>query len=410
MSSELVPIEVHRDRVLAASHRLPAETVPLVDALGRVLADDVTARFELPPWDNSGMDGYAVRFADIGSPSPEHPTVLDVVADLPAGTDLDPALLPGQAARIMTGAPVPSDADTVIPLELTDQGTERVSIDGARPFGAHVRRRAEDRAVGDLIARGGTCLSSRAVSAIASAGHASVDVVRRPRVAVIATGSELVAPGEPIGRGQIPDSNSLLVAGLVAETGALVVSAERVADDVEALAAAVARAETVADVVVLTGGVSVGAYDPVKALFAGSSTVAFAKVSMQPGKPQAFGTLPSGALVFGLPGNPVSVWISFDVFVRPALLTLLGRLDVLRPVVSAVAAEGWRTPGGRTQYLPGLISDDGSGRTIAPASKRGSGSHLVGSLAGANGYAIVDPSIAEVLAGDTVSVVEVEQR
>lgn len=397
----LITVEEHRARVLAAAAPLPVESVPLAAAHGLCLAEPIAAREPVPPWRNSAMDGYAVRHADL---APGLPAELRVVADLPAGSGLDPALGPGEAARIMTGAPLPTDADTVVPIELTDRGTETVRIESDPGPGRHVREAGEDKAPGDPVAPAGAVATPEVISALASTGHGAVPARRRPRLAVIATGSELVEPGRPLERGRIPDSNSLLVAGLAREAGAEVAAALRVGDDAGELERAVAGCAA-ADLVVLTGGVSVGAHDPVKELFSGGDEVRFDRVSMQPGKPQAFGRLAAGPLLFGLPGNPVSAWVSFHVFVEPALRAMQGRSPVVPEPVPAVARSPWRARTERDQYLPAVIADGPEGRTVAPAAAGGSGSHLVGSLAGANGYAIVPAGAGRVAAGDVVATV-----
>ena len=411
-----VPVAEHLARVLAATPRLSAERLPLAQAAGRRIAEDVHALVPVPPWDASAMDGYALRYADVAGPGP---VTLHVVADVPAGSVDDPRLSAGQAVRIMTGATVPTDADAVVQLEHTDRTDTLAALPPTvtvlRPPtpAMHVRRAGEDRQVGDLVVPAGTLARATVLSALASTGHATVPVSRPPRVAVIATGSELLAPGEPLRRGHIPDSNSLLVAGLVAETGGEVVLADRVPDDPAALAAALQRAAALGpDAVILTGGVSAGAFDPVKQLFTGSSDVTFTKVAMQPGKPQAFGRLPGGALLLGLPGNPVSVWVSFQVFVRPALLTMQGaEPSAVQPQpVRARAGVDWRTPTGRTQYLPARLEPGVEGWTVTPAAAGGSGSHLVGSLAAADGYAIVPAGTDGVRAGDLVDVVLTDRR
>jgi molybdopterin molybdotransferase len=404
--SALRSVEEQQARVRAAVRAVGTESVPLAGAAGRVLAEPVRAAADLPPFDNSAMDGFAVRAADVAAASAASPAVVRVVADLPAGTADDPSLAPGEAARIMTGAPTPSDADAVVPFEDTAGGLadslETAHVLRAPAPGAAIRRRGSDVRAGEIVVPAGTVLGAYQLAAVAAAGHHTVVVARRPRVAVVSTGSELVAPGEPIGRGQIPDSNGTLLAALVTDAGGELVLVERVADTADAVAAVVARAlDARADVLVFSGGVSAGAYEPVRAAFEGGGDIEFAKVAMQPGKPQAFGTLPSGALVFGLPGNPVSVAVSFEVFVRPALAAMQGR-DPQRALVPLRAATGWRTPPGRRQYLPAVV--DLAAGTVAPATAGGSGSHLAGSLARATAWAIVPAEVEAVAAGDVVDV------
>ena len=408
----MTTVAAQLDHVLAAVAALPAHESTLDAAYGRRLAQDVLTLVPIPAWENSAMDGYAVRHDDVAQASPENPVTLRVVADLPAGSPLDPPLAPGECARIMTGAVLPTDADAVVQLEHTDRTdplapvAATVTVLHAPEPGLHVRGIGEDMGIGTLVAAAGTLATGAVLSGLASAGHGTVLVHRAPRVAIIATGSELVAPGAPLLRGQIPDSNSLLIAGLVRRAGGEVVAVEHVVDDPAALEAALERAAA-SDVVVLTGGVSAGAYDPVKQVFDGSSDVRFARVAMQPGKPQAFGTLPGGAILFGLPGNPVSAWVSFHVFVRPALLALQGasEAEVRAAPATARAGADWRTPVGRTQYLPALLSLVDGALVAVPVARRGSKSHLVGSLAAANGYAIVPAEVDSVRAGDVVDAV-----
>ena len=401
--------------VLSAVRRTPLEACPAAEALGRTLAEPVLARVDIPAFDNSAMDGFAVRRADAAEASPEHPARLRVVADLPAGTGDDPPLRPGEAARIMTGSPGPSAADAVVPFEDTTGGLEdslgEVLVERAPAPGAHIRRRGEDAVVGDEIVPAGIRLGPLQLGAIAAAGVGEAVVAAAPRVAIVSTGSELAGPvalgparPEPLPRGMIPESNGVLLAGLVAEAGADVVLRERVVDDGAALLAVLARAaEAGADVVVMSGGVSAGAYEVVRQTLGG--TMDFAKVAMQPGKPQGFGRAEDGTLLFGLPGNPVSVAVSFETFVRPALLAMQGRADLRRPILRLPAAVGWRTPRGRRQYLPAAIDRADPGAwTVRPATAGGSGSHLAGGLARAEAYAVVPAEVDAVAPGDAVDV------
>ncbi len=403
----LVAIEDHLAAVLAAATPLDAVTVPVPAARGRTLREPVRAAVDIPVFDNSAMDGFAVRFDDVADAAPDRPVTLRVVADLPAGTSLDPALAPGEAARIMTGSPVPADATAIVPFEDTSGGLadslDRVEVLRApsRP-GIHVRRRGEDARAGDELLPPGTLLGPLQLAAAAAAGVAEVVVSRMPRVAVVSTGSELVAPGTALERGQIPESNSELLAGLAAEAGAEVVLRLSVGDDGDGPREAVAAAELLgADVVVFSGGVSAGAYEVVKGTL--GDVMAFTKLRMQPGKPQGFGRTPAGTLLFGLPGNPVSAAVSFEVFARPALLRLQGRTALSRPVLRMPAATAWRTPPGRTQYLPVSIDrTDPSAWRAVPATR--GGSHLAGGLGRAEAYAVVPADVDAVAAGDPVDV------
>lgn len=402
----MITVAEHLGRVMAETVPLRVERMPLAKVRGLCLAEPLTALQPVPPWDNSAMDGYAVRAADLAGAGPESPVSLRVVADLPAGTSLRPAIGAGEAARIMTGAPVPPDADAVIPVELTDGGTGTVRITAAPGEKRHIRRAGEDKRAGDPVANAGDPATPETISALASVGYGEVPVRRRPLMAVISTGDELVEPGSDAGYGRIPDSNSLLVSGIARDAGAVVEFVERVGDSEGELERALDRCAGRADLIVLTGGVSVGAYDPVKALFSDGSEVRFDRVSMQPGKPQGFGRLAAGPLLFGLPGNPVSAWVSFHVFVTPCLRTMQGFRETLAPAVPALALTGWRGRDERDQYLPAVIGHDATGcRTVAPAAAGGSGSHLVGSLARANGYAIVPAGEKPVEPGDLVETV-----
>ncbi|MGN7969234.1 molybdopterin molybdotransferase MoeA [Microbacterium sp. 22296] len=400
----LLTVEQHRDRILAAVASLPSERVALADASGRTLTESVLAAHDLPGFDNSSMDGFAVRFVDVEGADADRPVTLRVVVDLPAGTDDDPALSPGEAARIMTGAAVPADADAIVPFEDTAGGLadslDTVEVRRApAASGAFIRRRGGDTHAGDTVLSPGERLGAFALAAAAAAGVDAVSVARRPRVAVISTGSELVAPGTAPGRGQTPDSNATLLAALVAAADADVELVDRVGDDPAGIDAVLERSRR-ADVVVFTGGVSAGAYEPVR--LALSDRIAFDKVAMQPGKPQAFGVLDDGRLVFGLPGNPVSVAVSFEVFVRPALLAMQGRAAIDRRLARLTASESWTTPPGRRQYLPAAI--DLAAGTVRPATAGGSGSHLAASLARAEAFAIVPAEVSTVSVGDPLDV------
>ena len=405
--SGLRSVEEQLARVLAAVRTLPTEVVPVGTSAGRTLAAPAVAAHDIPLFDNSAMDGFAVRAADVAPAGPGHPVSLRVVADLPAGVSDDPTLSEGEAARIMTGSPTPTDADAIVPFENTAGGLadslDIVEVLEAPAAGAFIRRRGADLHAGDVVITAGERMGPFQVAAAVAAGIDEVAVVRAPRVAIVSTGSELTGPGEPVRRGLIPDSNGPLLEHLVPASDAEVVMVARVPDDGDAVAEATAAARAAgADVIIFTGGVSAGAYEPVRAAFDGHGEVEFAKVSMQPGKPQAFGTVGDGCLVFGLPGNPVSVAVSFEVFVRPALLALQGRSVIHRAHVTMTAAEAWTTPPGRRQYLPAVV--DLAAGTVRPATAGGSGSHLAGGLAQASAFAIVPGEVASVAVGDVVDV------
>ncbi|QMU96310.1 molybdopterin molybdotransferase MoeA [Microbacterium esteraromaticum] len=403
-------VEQQLELVLAQVRQRTPVTVGIDDAQGLTLASDARAVTAVPSFDNSAMDGFAVRWADVAEAAPEHPVTLRVIADIPAGSSADPAIRPGEAARIMTGSPTPTDADAIVPFEDTAGGLDD-SLDTAvvqrapRAQGAHIRRAAADTAAGDIVLAAGTLLGPRQLSALASAGIAHVEVAPRPRVAIVSTGSELVAAGSALRRGQIPESNGILLAGLASEAGAEVVLRRVVDDEGDGPAAAVAEArELDVDVIVFSGGVSAGAYEVVKQSL--GESMEFAKIAMQPGKPQGFGSA-DGMLMFGLPGNPVSAAVSFEVFVRPALLRMQGRAGIHRPQRLLPAAVDWSTPPGRRQYLPAVIDRTDPARPVVrPATAGGSGSHLSVGLGAAEAYAIVPAETERVFAGDLIEVME----
>lgn len=392
-------VEEYLASVLAAVRLVDAVSMPLGAALGRTLREPVIAQTDIPRFDNSAMDGFAVRFDDVSDAVGDSPAILRVVADLPAGIDLDPPLGPGQAARIMTGSPVPSDADAIVPFEDTAGGLAdslgMVHVLAAPPRrGMHIRRRGEDIHDGTELLPACVALGPLQLGAAAAANVADVVVSRRPRVAVISTGSELVAPGGLLRRGQIPESNSTLLAAAAAEAGAEVVLQTSVPDDSDQLTRALADASALgADAVIMSGGVSAGAYEVVKGTL---THMQFSSVAMQPGKPQGFAA--GHPMLFGLPGNPVSVAVSFEVFVRPALLAMQGRAMVHRRVLPLPVRDGWRTPPERRQYLPVIVEEGG----VRPATS--GGSHQAGGVARAEAYAIVPADLAAVASGDVVDV------
>ena len=399
----MIEVSAHLAAILAAVEPLAPEELPLDRARGRVLRHPVIAAVDVPGFDNSAMDGFAVRFDDVAAA----PAVLRVVADLPAGTGANPPLGPGEAARIMTGAPVPTDATAIVPFEDTRDGlagslSATEVLRAPRGPGAHVRRRGSDTRAGHTVGAAGLRLTAVRIAAIAASGVPSVRVARAPRVAVVSTGSELVAPGEPLRHGQIPESNSLLLAGLAEEAGAEVLLRTSVGDDGDGPRRAIVDAERFgADVVVFSGGVSAGAYEVVKNTL--GDLLTFTQVRMQPARPQGFGRTPAGTLVFGLPGNPVSAAVSFEVFVRPALRALEGDADLGRPTVRVALAEGWRVRPDRVQYVPVRLdrTDPARWRAVPPTpGTRGS----TRGLGDATAYAVIPSGERDLEPGDTVEV------
>jgi molybdopterin molybdotransferase len=397
-------VDEHLAEILAAVPTPDAVTVALRDAGGFTLAAPARARVDGPAFDSSAMDGFAVRAADAALASRDAPARLRVVADLPAGSGSDPALRPGEAARIMTGAAVPTAADAVVPLEHTvgglDHGGE-VEIVRAPAVGANIRRAGEDAEVGAEILPAGTRLGTLQLAALASVGVTEVAVAPRPRVAVISTGSELAPAGTALMRGMIPESNVPLLAGLVQEAGGIVVHTATVPDDVSEFERQLAAAaEAGADVVITSGGVGPGAYEVVRIALEGPIT--FVTVAMRPGRPQGFGRLPNGPLAFGLPGTPVGSAVSFEAFVRPALLAMQGRTDLHRPVMRLTSTDGWDARSGFRRYVPIAIDRTGAaGWTVRPAGAHGHSSVV---LAVTEGFAVIPPDTA-VQPGDHVDVI-----
>ncbi|MFD0270525.1 gephyrin-like molybdotransferase Glp [Streptomyces sp. NPDC127106] len=425
-------VDEHLADVLAAVRPLEPIELQLLDAQGCVLVEDVTVPVALPPFDNSSMDGYAVRTADVQGASEEFPAVLTVIGDVAAGSGELPTVGPGQAARIMTGAPLPPGAEAVVPVEWTDGGTgggaaagmapASAAPEGAggevrvhRPAGAraHVRARGSDVQAGDLALAAGTVLGPSQIALLAAIGRAAVRVRPRPRVVVLSTGSELVQPGEALTAGAIYDSNSFALAAAARDAGAIAYRVGAVADDAETLKAAIEDQLVRADLLVTTGGVSVGAYDVVKEALSSIGTgpdepdtgrMDFRKLAMQPGKPQGFGTIgPDHTPLLALPGNPVSSYVSFELFVRPAIRALMGLPDVSRPSVRAVLkADGaLGSPAGRRQFLRGAYDADSG--TISPVG--GSGSHLIAALAHADALLVVPEDVTSVEPGSELDVI-----
>jgi molybdopterin molybdotransferase len=373
------------------------ESVPVANSLGRVLAREVLSTASIPAFDNSAMDGYAVRWSDIAAV----PTRLRIVGDVPAGSDADPDAAPGECVRIMTGAALPTFADTVVPVEQTqDEGAEVVVLEAPFRQGAHVRKAGEDVGRGAVVARIGMTITSGVAGAVAAVGVEHVAVRPRPRVSVCVTGDELVRGGY-LRRGQIYESNSVAVGSLLEHLGASLVRTDLVRDRPQQLVDWLDSAAPDSDLVVLTGGASVGAYDVVRDVITAAGGV-FRHVRIQPGKPQGWGVW-RGTPVVCLPGNPVSAVVSTEIFIRPMLDLILGRAAAAWH--TAVAGSDWTSPNGRRQVLPVTLGTDDAGRLVAvPAHAGGSGSHLVTSLAGADGYAMVTEETTAVHAGDRLSV------
>ncbi|MET9775463.1 gephyrin-like molybdotransferase Glp [Streptomyces sp. NPDC006367] len=424
-------VQEHLDDILATVRPLEPIELNLLDAQGCVLVDDITVPVSLPPFDNSSMDGYAVRVADVAGASEEFPAVLEVVGDVAAGRTDPPSVGPGEAARIMTGAPLPPGAETVVPVEWTDGGLGEGPVTAMRAAGltpedaggaegqvrvyrpaaagAHVRAAGSDVKSGDRALAAGTVLGPPQIALLAAIGRGRVRVHPRPRVVVLSTGSELVQPDEALAHGQIYDSNSFALTAAARDAGAIAYRVGAVADDPETLRDTIEDQLVRADLMVTTGGVSVGAYDVVKEALAHvadedepGSGVEFRRLAMQPGKPQGFGSVgPDHTPLLALPGNPVSSYVSFELFVRPVIRTLMGLTDVHRPTTTATltADKALTSPKGRRQFLRGSLADG----SVTPVG--GAGSHLVAALAHADALIVVPEDVESVEPGTEVEVV-----
>jgi molybdopterin molybdotransferase len=392
------PLEEARAEVLASVGLLDVEDVPIWEARGRVLATDVTAPENVPPWANSAMDGFAVRGADVA----EAGAVLDVVGDLPAGSTTDVEVAPGQAIKIMTGAPMPAGADTVVKVEDTTSDGSRVTVETAVQTGTSVRPAGGDLAEGDVVFSAGTRLTPMHVGVLATIGVGHPRVFRRPRVAFMSTGDELTPPESPgLAPGAIRDSNRPMLLSLLEDTGVETIDLGIVPDDTEALRHALDQGSK-ADVVMSTGGVSMGDYDVTKLVLQGDAHVDFWQVAIQPAKPFAFGHV-GDALFFGLPGNPVSVLVSFEQFARPSLLKMQGARAILRPQIVARAGEELDTDPEKTVFVRVLVEGLEQGSPTVMRSG-GQASNVLSAAATADGFALVPRGISRVEMGEEVTV------
>lgn len=390
--------------VLDGIRSLDPIELPLLDAQGLLLAEDIRASFPLPSFDNSAMDGYAVRATDTRDASFDQPVRLQVVGDVAAGARSRAGMGPGLAMRIMTGAPIPAGADAVIPLEDTDRGLARVAINRAVRAGECIRRAGEDLASGAPALGSGAALGPQQIALLAAVGRDRVTVRPRPRVIILSTGSELVEVGQQPGFGEVIDSNSYMIASAAKDAGADARRIGIVVDDHTKLLEALESQLLRADILVTTGGVSMGAFDVVKEALSELGTVEFTRVAMQPGKPQGFGHLGDGVPIFCLPGNPVSSLVSFEVFVRPAIRKLLGKRSLQRATVQAISQDSTRSPEGVRQYRRGVLHrEPGGGYSVSLMG--GAGSHLLGSLALSNCLVVVPEDQTQIVAGREVTVV-----
>ena len=396
-------LEEHRDAILAAVTAAEPVRLPLAACLGLVLCEDVTSLVDLPGFDNSAMDGYAVRAVDVSAADPDEPGTavrLPVVGEVAAGGVATRAVGPGEAVRIMTGAMMPEGADAIVKVEDTDGGTETVEIRAGVPVGTSVRPAGEDVKQGQVVLTSGMEIDARRVALLAATGHADALVRPRPRVAIVSTGAELVPPGEPLQPGQIHESNSYMLEAAVVASGAVAVRQATVDDDPAAVLSAVAALADDVDAIVTSGGVSMGAYDVVKESLRDHG-VDFVQVAMQPGKPQGFGLVGDRNVpLFALPGNPVSSYVSFEVFVRPALRRLMGRDLEQRTTLSARLEHALSSPPGRAQVARAVATHTEEGWRADPV--WGQASHFVADLARANAFVFIPAEATRVEAGEVV--------
>lgn len=409
----MISVEEALGRILANVRLLDPEEKPILDALGQVAAQDIVAEFDIPPLDNTAMDGYAVRAVDTARAAARSPVTLRVVGELAAGYLFDGTVEPGTAVRIMTGAPLPRGADAVVPFEETDEPSGRafgsfaksrdaVRILKAAAPGANIRNAAEDVRKGQAIIRAGAVLHPAQIGVLASLGKARVRVHRRPIVAILSTGDEVREPGQPLKPGQIYDSNAYSISAMVLANGGIPKRLGIAKDTVEALTEKL-REGLDADMLVTSAGVSRGDYDVVKDVLAKEGEVDFWTVRMRPGKPLAFGAFASGGRRvphIGLPGNPVSSMVSFELFGRPAIYKMLGREDWRRPVVRAIAEEPIANTDARRVFARAIVTQRDGRYYAALTGPQGSG--ILMSMAVANALAVVPEDVPGVQAGDEV--------
>src|SRR6188472_1737096 len=387
-TDRLSSVDEHVERIVESLEPLHPYDQPLLEALGLPVCENISAPMDLPSFDNSAMDGYAVYFDDVASASSDHPVHLPVVGEMAAGQTKHLALSPGTAVRIMTGAPVPQGSDAIVPVEWTDGGIASVRITRAPELDQHVRHRGEDVQTGDVLLEDGSILGPRQLGLLASVGRAQVRSRPRPRVVVMSTGAELREPGVELGHDSIYDANSYMLAAAARAAGAIAYRVGIVSDDPGEFGDALSDQLVRADLVVTSGGVSKGAYDVVKEVLSELGTVSFGEVAMQPGKPQGFGFVGEDATpIITLPGNPVSSYVSFEVFVVPAIRRMMGRLPYRRPLVHAACTTTFSSHRGKRQFVRAAFELGAEGARATPVG--GHGSHLVGDLAHANALIVV---------------------
>lgn len=398
---ELTPVDDHLAAILEMLGTPEPIELRLADALGLVLADDVVSAVSVPSFPNSGMDGYAVRAADVEAATGDAPVTLEIVGEVLAGSADLPTMTAGQCVRIMTGAPVPADADAVVPVETTSGGDGSTRVHRTVERGQNVRQPGEDLRPGQALVAAGRRLAPADLALLAAAGVTRVSCVPPPRVVILVSGDELVPAEHEPGPGQIRDVNGPMLAAMVRAAGGVPFSAGIVRDDRKALMYAFDTNLGHADLFICSGGASAGTHDLLPEVIGRLGEVTSVKVAMKPGMPQIRGRI-ANTPVIGLPGNPVSSFVSFEAFVRPAIRHLQGRRDVQRPTVTARAAETLTAPPAKRGYLRVTLSRDDQGWTAAPTGHQGS--HVISSIASADGLAVVPEDVTEIPAGEQVRV------
>ncbi|MGZ3559540.1 MAG: molybdopterin molybdotransferase MoeA [Thermodesulfobacteriota bacterium] len=397
----MMTVDKALDKILSHIHPLGFEKVSLLDALGRVIGEDVYARRDIPPLDNSAMDGYALRSVDVREASPDRPLQLEVIEDLPAGYISAKKLEKGKAIRIMTGAPVPKGADTVIPVEETKKENGSVLIFRAATSGENIRKSGEDVKKGDRVISEGDKVRPAEVGMLASVGRSFVSVYQRPLVAILCTGDELVDVDGDLDEVKIVSSNSYTLGAQVKDSGAIPLQLGIARDRKEEIEEKL-RQGIRADVLISSAGVSVGDYDFVKDVMKRlGMEMVFWKVAMRPGAPLAFGIIGEKP-VFGLPGNPVSSMISFEQFVRPSLLKMMGNRKLFRPAVEAVLKEDIKKMAGKRYFIRGSVSFEKNQYFVTSTGEQGSG--ILRSMVRANGLIVIPEEQEIVRAGERVKV------
>jgi molybdopterin molybdotransferase len=413
----MISIEEALERILSYVEELPAEEKPLLESLGQVLAEDIAAEFDIPPLDNTAMDGYAVRAGDTADATPDEPRALDVIGEVAAGYQFEGEVEPGTAVRIMTGAPVPVGADSIVPFEETDEPFEKAP-EGARKLtasvrvykearpGANIRRRGEDVRTGQVVVRRGIVLRPSEIGVIASVGRATVSVIRRPVVAVLSTGDELLEPGQERTGARIYDANAHSVGALIQRYGGMPLLLGIARDTVEALTGKINEGLE-ADMIITSAGVSRGDYDVVKDVLTREGEIDFWTVAMKPGKPLAFGCFQrDGGVVphIGLPGNPVSAMVAFDLFGRPAMLKMMGKNDWRRPILRAITEDRIVNRNDPRLFLARCIVREREGKYYASLTGE-QGSGILTSMMKANALTLIPADVDVVEPGEEIEVV-----